>query len=136
MSNRGLAYFLIFLPAIIAVCHDFYLFTENSRVEDIEKAIMEGEPPVVAFFADLGFIWTKYHQESYRWVASSLPEDQWAIINFFLTQKAFFVGIGLGVLAYILEFILTWLGLFSGSASDSNKPVSKAKGKRFKYKRR
>ena len=96
--------------------------------------------------AALGFIWTKYEPESYRWtVEVTEPEGYWPYINMILAQKAAIVGAAFAGFFYVILGILKLLGAwpfnepnitnFTGSRRMDEIMGGKKAG-RFKYKRK
>lgn len=135
MEGRLLFFIVIFLPAFAALGHDIYLFTQDSGMERMQAAIAIGEPPVYAFFADLGFIWTKYHEESFRSTVQTLDPSVWKIVNFLLTQKAVIVGLGFAFLMLFFDYLIRLLYQLKDRSSAKKLKANK-KGKNFKYKRK
>ena len=112
--------FVLFLPALVALGHDMYLFFTNHVDDPVmlsSKDVEEGFK-----FSALGFIWTNYEPESYKAVAASMSQENWAILDFLLTIKAFFAGL---VFAGIIILPLMLLGLFGiGPMAKENKAYS------------
>lgn len=105
---RGILVFLLLIPALIALGHDFYLF----YIEHLNPGVFSIDLLKKEFkFSALGFIWTAYDEASYRAVvASTVPED-WAKIDKFLTYKAFFVGLAFAGSFIVLFTILALFGI-------------------------
>lgn len=131
---RGVHFFifLVALPALAALGHDAYLFYLNQ-----DKGFE---------MAALGFIWTKYHPDSYRWtVEATEPMGYWPYINLILAQKAALVGAAFAGFFYVILLILKILGLWpfnepNLSGFSGNRRVDEVlggkKAGRFKYKRK
>ena len=72
MKFPALLIFLLFLPALIALGHDIYLFYVNhaatARIVNIELIDQQFK------FSAFGFIWTNYAPGSYRAFASSMDD--------------------------------------------------------------
>jgi hypothetical protein len=129
---RGIHFFmfLVALPAIAALGHDAYLYYINQ--------------PKPFDMAALGFIWTNYEPDSYKWVVEQTqPLGYWPYINWILAQKAVFVGVAFAGFFYILIGILRLLGVggekevknFSGNRRVDEILSNKKQGG-FKYKRK
>lgn len=122
---------LVSVPAMAALGHDAWLYYENQ-----DKGFM---------FAALGFIWTRYHPDSYKWTVENLPE-YWPYINALLVQKAFFVGIAFAAFFYIILGLMRLVkvgpfsqadsGRFSGGGSKLKESLGLKKKGTFKYKRK
>ena len=139
--------FIVLIPAIIALGHDFYLFYANEGVDavmaDATQAIEDKGP--FTLFASLGFIWTTYHQESFKIVAQSLDKQTWSYVNALLTQKAFFAGLAFAGFFYVILAIMKILGMgpfkegsgknFSNSNRTDRLMGNKGK-KKMKFKRK
>ncbi|GJL85654.1 MAG: hypothetical protein DHS20C02_14290 [Micavibrio sp.] len=139
--------FILLLPAIAALGHDIYLFVINDGIET-RPSIFTGNPDdkgILSYFAALGFIWTQYHEESYKWVVQNLDQDIWAYINLLLVQKAVFVGLVFAGVAYAIIFLVR---LFVGDREKTPRHMKGKKGSKdlafesrgkkntFKYKRK
>ncbi len=99
--------FVLLIPAFIALGHDVYLFF-NNHVNDplmVSTGLIEEEFKFSAF----GFIWTNYEPESYKAAARSMSPENWAMLDKFLTIKAFFGGL---YFAGIIIAIMMVLALF------------------------
>jgi len=95
--------FVLLIPAMIALGHDIYLFyvnhAEAARVVNVD--LVEEKFKFSAF----GFIWTNYFIESYKATAAALDPQTWALVDKFLTIKAFFAGLTFaGVITGIMAF--------------------------------
>ncbi len=132
MRGVHLFMFVLALPALVALGHDAWLYYQN---QDMGFQ-----------FAALGFIWTKYHPESYRWaVETTEPAGYWPYINEILAQKAVVVGAVFAGFFYVIFGILKALGVwpfneetvqtFSGSRR-TGEILGDKKTARFKYKRK
>lgn len=147
MSTVRLLLILALFPALTALGHDMYLFYEqhgvNSIIADAQQAAEE--KGWTSMFASLGYIWTRYSEESYRATAEIMPPEDWARINTLLAQKAFFVGLAFAGFWYVLAFILKLLGFGSGDRKVSvttgrqsriNELMGRKKTTSSKYKRK
>lgn len=113
---RGFLIFLLLIPAIAALGHDAYLFYNNHLnpgVFSIDLLLQEFK------FSALGFIWTNYEVESYKMTVQSMSEDDWALIDYMLTFKAFYVGLGFAAFFIIFFAILALFGIGPFSAEKS-----------------
>ncbi len=139
--------FIVLLPAIAALGHDIYLFVINDGIET-RPSLMTGDPDdkgIFSYFASLGFIWTQYHPESYKWVVQAVDQDVWGKINFLLAQKAVVVGL---IFAGIISVITFVIKSFAGNGEKTPKHMRGKKGSKdlsfesrnkkntFKYKRK
>ena len=147
---RGVHGFMVMvaLPALLALAHDIFLFvTRGGTVDTLQETLgADAEPGVKSLFATLGWIWTHYSKESYKWVVENTSETVWAYINALLTQKAFFVGLGFAGFFYVILGIMKIFG--AGPFSESGKSFGsgnkridavlnkKQKPSKFKYKRK
>lgn len=131
MRGVHLFMFILALPALAALGHDAYLFYMNQ-----DKGFE---------LAAAGFIWTKYHPESYRWTVEATSPDYWPYINEILAQKAVLVGAAFAGFFYVILGILKVLGVwpfaeeavktFSGNRR-ADEILGDKKSARFKYKRK
>jgi hypothetical protein len=132
MRGVHLFMFVVALPLLAALGHDAYLFYMNQ-----DKGFE---------LAALGFIWTKYEPESYRWtVEATEPMGYWPYINLILAQKAALVGAAFAGFFYVILLILKILGAwpfnepnlanFTGNRRMDEIMGGKKAG-RFKYKRK
>ena len=135
--------FVLLIPAMIALGHDIYLFYVNHAQEarifttDLVKEKFK--------FSAFGFIWTNYGLESYKATAASLAPETWAMVDKFLTIKAFFAGLTFtGVIVGIMAFFaLFGIGpmaseggrIYGGKEKTPPKIGSKSSGK-MEYKRK
>ena len=120
---RGFSIILLLLiPAFIALGHDIYLFYENIVTQ---KGFSVGLVLEEFKFSALGFIWTTYEVESYKTIVASTAPEDWATIDFILTFKAFFVGLGFAGSFIALFMILKLFGKgpFSGESTKSKGSV-------------
>ena len=137
--------FLVFLPALLALGHDAYLFYINiveTKGFTLDLLIQEFK------FSALGFLWTSYEPESYKTTVAGADPETWSLIDYILTFKTFFVGLGFGG---IMTAVFGLFGIIFGigplkfekgsvfHASDKDKDVSFRSGqqnKKFEYKRK
>ncbi len=130
MRGVHLFLFVAALPALAALGHDLYLFYNN---QDMGFQL-----------AALGFIWTKYDPDSYKWVVEQTePLGYWPYINWVLAQKAVFVGLAIAGFFFVIAGLLKMLGVggeteirnFSGNRRV-DEMLGKKQGGGFKYKRK
>ena len=144
---RGVHLFMliVLIPALLALGHDIYLFTENSNMDALQTTLNENPEQVKTFFADLGFVWTEYSPETYKQAVDVMDPKDWAIINKILSYKAVFVGLVFAGFFYVLLFLLKILkaGPFRdqsvSSSSSRNGRIDKLMGRKHKkleYKRK
>ena len=143
---RGLSFItLLLIPAFIALGHDTYLFYVNY----IEPKGFSLDLLMKEFkFSALGFIWTSYDEEGYKTAVGSVDEETWSIIDYLLTFKAVFVGLGF---AAVMTVLFGLIGIIFGKgpfafegrsvvySSGGGKGKSFRSGeesKKFNYKRR
>lgn len=145
MRGIHLFIFIILIPAIAALGHDIYLFTQDNAIEALPEALQDEDRRVQSFFADLGFIWTEYHPESYKQTVETLEPEQWAVINRVLAHKAVLVALAFAAIIYAFLFLLKILRVWPFRESkaeqfSSNKRVDEIMGRggsqKFKYKRK
>ena len=141
---RASLVFVLLIPAFIALGHDTYLF----YMEHLNPGIFSIDMLLEEFkFSALGFIWTTYAVDSYKAVVEATAPDTWAIIDQFLTIKAFYLGLGFAGAFIALFTILKMFGVgpFAGetSGSSSSKKSKEpesfrggAKSKKMQYKRK
>ena len=101
--------FVLLIPAFIALGHDIYLFYAN-HVNDplmVSTGMIEERFKFSAF----GFIWTNYEPESYKAVARSMSPENWALLDKFLTIKAFFGGLFFAGFIIVIMMILAIFGI-------------------------
>ncbi|MCF8495970.1 MAG: hypothetical protein K9G62_04800 [Alphaproteobacteria bacterium] len=115
--------FIAALPALAALGHDAFLYSQNP-----DRGFM---------LSALGFLWTHYHPESYKWAAETLPQDQWTILNRILAYKAVAVGAAFAGVFYILLALLRILGVWPYSRKFRHRfhPLPSTSGP-IKYKRK
>lgn len=144
---RGVHLFMIILliPAIIALGHDIYLFTQNSSVSKVTAAVQDQDEGIGSFFADAGFVWTEYHPESYKQTVEAMEPEQWAKVNKILAHKAVLVALAFAGIFYVLLFLLKLLKVWPfreekvekfGKGKTVDDILGKGKGKKMKYKRK
>lgn len=84
--------FIVTLPVLISLGHDFYLFYvaqgEQLSPDLLTKIYTEDRPGRSFSFAALGYIWTQYGPESYKLMADSYDPQEWSKIQEFLKLKA------------------------------------------------
>ncbi len=147
---RGLPLILLLLiPALIALGHDIYLFYIH-EIEPLQVITFDNLLRLLQEkwkFAALGFIWTNYDVESYKMTVESVSQEDWAVIDWILTFKAFFVGLGFAGLFLVPFTFMALLGkgplasegsgpVYGGNDKKSNPLGSRAETKKYKYKRK
>ena len=105
---------VLLIPAMIALGHDIFLFF-NNHVNDplmVSTGLIEEKFKFSAF----GFIWTNYEPESYRATARSMSPESWAMLDKFLTIKAFFAGLYFagGIIAIMMVLAFFKIGPMAG----------------------
>lgn len=145
---RGVHLFMIILliPAILALGHDIYLFTQNSSINEATQALQDQDEGIRSFFADTGFLWTEYSPNTYKATVESLDPEQWAKVNKILAHKAVLVALAFAGIFYALLLLLKILGVWPFRRGESSGGGRKSKGKddilsrgkseKFKYKRK
>lgn len=89
-----LAFFVLAsFPLLAAIGHDIYLYQENTA---------KGFELTAA-----GFLWTKYHPESYRQAIDMLPAENWDMINQILTFKTVYIAAVISLFFYAI-IIMTY----------------------------
>jgi hypothetical protein len=100
---------------LAALGHDIYLlYTDPNK--SFELINFE--------FSDLGFLWTKYHPESYSSFIEQLDPAAWEKVNKFLTFEAFYIGLAFAVFGYVILGIAKIITLSKG-AENSMRDVKK-----------
>ncbi len=114
MQGLTLLMFVLLWPALIALGHDVYLFYINEGMQSAQ-GLLQGQTPndkgFLSLFASLGFIWTAYHPESYKFTVESVDKETWAYINLLLKQKAVFVGLAFAGFSYVIILIVKLLSV-------------------------
>ena len=123
--------FIVLIPAIVAIGHDVYLFITQTGIENYD-GISGGDKPWHSHFAALGWIWTNYHPDSYRWVSQNIDPSQWTFISALLGQKAVVVSLCFGAVLYTIARVFHALKTRPLKSETS----AGAAQKRFKYKRK
>lgn len=92
----GLLLFVIGLPALIALGHDFYLFylinedvAQNMDIAALTSLYGENRPGRGFNFSSFGFIWTHYAPDNFREFQSSIDQASWDSIRPYLRWEAF-----------------------------------------------
>jgi hypothetical protein len=147
MRGVSLFIFVVALPALAALGHDLYLFYLNYGLDSIERDVRHviDEKGALSLFASLGFIWTQYNEESYKWVVENTDEETWALISEILTFKAVFVGAAFAGFFYVILGALRLLGAWPFSSggiarfsigTKTDSILGRKKSGPFKYKRK
>lgn len=114
MSGLSLLMFILALPALAVIGHDAYLFYINQPQDFMLSAT--------------GFLWTKYHPDSFLWVKSALDPEQWALLTtYVLEQKAVFVALAFALFFFVI-FGTLQLALKGPFGSNEKKSRSKSSG--------
>ena len=141
MRFPGLLLFLLLAPALIALGHDIHLFYANHAAEAamVTSKLVEEKFKFSAF----GFIWTTYSPETYKTTAASTDPETWAMIDSFLTIKAFYAGLTFAgaIIALMVFFALFGLGPMAGDGGriyggKDKAPTIHKKGEKMKYNRK
>ncbi len=92
----GLVLFLVAVPAIIALGHDFYLFymvnedvAKTMDVAALTSLYTENKPGRGFNFSSFGFIWTHYAPDNFRDIFQSGDAGMWAHVRPYLSWEAF-----------------------------------------------
>lgn len=106
---RGLPFiFILLIPALVALGHDMYLFYENYVVpKGFTTDLFLKEFKFSAF----GFIWTTYDAEGYKNFVASVDPETWASIDYLLTYKAFYAGLGFAGILTAVFLVLAFFGI-------------------------
>ncbi len=126
---------LLILPVLAALGHDLYITYQE---QDFTKPMM---------FSDVGYLWTHYSPDSYKWVQDNIGKEKWvSIVTPLLEQTSVVVSAIPAAVVYSLLLILKLLnmppfgdgvrvkkGHKKGDFAYSN--TDKSKG-RFKYNRK
>ncbi len=107
--------FVLLFPAFALLGHDFYLFFNNA----------EGQFAL----SDLGYIWTQYSPESYKWVVQNVEKDTWAVINEILTQTALILALIFAGFFYVILGLLKLFGAWPFHHSSGERSYKNAKVK-------
>lgn len=130
MRGVHLLMFVVLWPALAALGHDAWLYSQD---QDMGFKM-----------AALGWIWTNYEPESYKWVVEQTePLGYWPYINFVLAQKAVYVGLAFAGIIWLLIGILRIFGVgsekevrnFSGNRKI-DEMMGRTKGSKMKYNRK
>lgn len=80
--------FILFVPALCSLMHDFYLFyvAQGERLDPdlFTKLYTEERPGRVFEFAAIGFIWLQYGPESYKMTMDSMTPQEWSSVQEYL----------------------------------------------------
>lgn len=109
-------FILVSLPMLAAIGHDFYLLYEN--------------PDKGFEFSALGFLWTKYHPESYRTAIEQIDPELWNTINYFLTYKAFYIGLGFALTFYVIIGLSAFMKKSKEKANNARAAAEKWRAKK------
>lgn len=114
MRDASAIIFICTLPLLASVINDAYLTYQDGMTE--------------LKMADLGFLWTKYHFESYEEFRKTADPDLWKTVDTILTYKATLVALALPIIVAILTMPLQIMSLFG--AGDAAK-IKKSKSNKF-----
>lgn len=110
-------WFLIFLPALLALAHDIYLFCSTQfgtpDLGSIISTIIDSlsNPESKFHFSDLGYLWVTYSPGSYETVANFLSPDIWVHIQSILKIEAVLFGLLFAGFIITLRTILALFGI-------------------------
>jgi hypothetical protein len=97
IMNAASYLFLFFLPALIVLGHDGYLyFFENPDQFELSA---------------LGYLWTQYSAETYASVSQGMDPEQWRWVEILLKQRAVYVLAALGIVLSSVYGAIRVLGL-------------------------
>ena len=116
---------LVTIPLLLAIAHDAYLLYENPDRQAILRKVQEDPAKLeeVPLLSEVGFLWTRYHPESYKLMRDSMEPADWVFIDkYMLDRKTVVVTGGFALFFYILIFGLTRLS--SGSSRQAKKGSS------------
>lgn len=95
-EGLGVILFVIAIPALIALGHDFYLFylVNQDTANDLNiaqlTALYTQDTPGRSFhFASFGFLWTHYAPDNFRDTAQSIGPESWNALRPYLSWQAF-----------------------------------------------
>jgi len=148
---RGLPLILLLLiPAFIALGHDIYLFYIH-EIEPLRVVTFDALLRLLQEkwkFAALGYIWTTYDVESYKLTVESTSKEDWAVLDWLLTFKAFFVGLGFAGIFLVPFGLMALFGkgplaseggsgvVYGGKDKKSNPLKKRDETNQYKYKRK
>lgn len=135
--------FLLLIPALVALGHDIYLFYTNyAAAQGFSVDLLLKEFKFSAF----GFIWTTYDEAGYKNFVASVDAPTWATVDYLLTFRAFYTGLGFAGVFIVLFLALALFGIGPFAAesartrsSDKNANTSFRSGqgsKKMLYKRK
>ncbi len=87
MQRYLLTLVVLMIPALIALGHDVYLYSQN-----MEKPFE---------LTDYGYIWTTYSPESFAKFMTDSNSEARSFTNILLEQKAVVVGVAYGVFLFV-----------------------------------
>lgn len=111
MSGIRLIMFLVMLPVLAALAHDGWLFYQHQ-----ERGFM---------LSALGFLWTTYHPDSFRFVQDGLDPQTWGRVNFVLQQKAVYVALAFAMAVYAVIALLGMLRMLPGAGGLKGEKTAK-----------
>lgn len=103
------------LPLLAVLGHDFYMQSFNSE-QDMQ-------------FSELGFLWTKYHPESYKAAVDKIPSEYWEIIIELLKIDAYVVTGAFAAFFYVI-FVISAIIKYKKKKKDKIKKSATAKWQR------
>jgi len=119
---------ILMVPALIALGHDAYLYSQN-----MEKPFE---------LTDYGYIWTTYSPESFAQFMSDTKPEARGFMGMLLEQKAVVVGVAYGAFLFVgmaITYLILKLlfGSFGGSTYSRDSSVfDRDKKNKFVYKRK
>ena len=82
MRDFYLPAFILALPALAALGHDIYLAYNNTELAVADRF----------YLSDLGWLWTTYHPDSYKWATENVDNVVWtAFVDPVLQMSAVYV---------------------------------------------
>lgn len=121
--------FLAFLPALIVLAHDIYLFATIRdlpiNTDLIQKMYKTDDPDTTFNFFDIGYLIEYYSPNAIQYLKSNdLNEQYLSTINTILKFKAFYITLAFALLVTAITIIVKSI---SGSYYIANKAISKSR---------
>jgi len=107
--------FILFIPAIMALGQDLYLFyIRHGATEGLSLDLLMEKFKLSA----LGYVWTLYDVEGYKKFMLSLDVETRATVDYILTQKALYVALSFSGAVMTLLFLMMLLHLGVSRGDD------------------